>query len=137
MGEGMKEIEAMMYSNAALAHSMTFKGMNPFQVDTLCETLFVELERFIVDRLGTRSRTVPLNVAEYKHVHILGMRKFHLKQIYAQKVSYDSFCEAQRLLASMPIELTDEEKKEHRKKFKRIFDELEQPLPKTAVKKRA
>lgn len=137
MGEDMRAIEAMMYSNAALAHSMTFKGMDPYQVDTLCETLYVEFERFLVDRFGARPKSVPLNLAEFKHVHILGMRKFHLKQIYAQKVSYDSFCEAQRLLSSMPVELTEEEKRAHRKKFKHIFDEIEKPELKVPVKKRA
>lgn len=67
-----------------------------------------------------------LNLAEFKHVHILAMRRYHLKQIYAQKVSFDSFCEAQRLLDCMPVELTDEEIKAHQKKFKHLFKDLEE-----------
>ncbi len=88
------EMEEIMYSNAALAHSMTFKGLDPYQVDILCETLYAELERFVVDRIGPKVKVPAINLAEFKHIHILGMRKFHLHQIYAQKVSYDNFCEA-------------------------------------------
>jgi len=116
------QMEEVMYSNAALAHSMTFKGLDPYQVNILCETIYAELERFLANRIGPRARVPSVNLAEFKHIQILGMRKFHIDQIDTQKASYDSFCEFQRLLSSIPRELTEKEKAEHIRKFKRSFD---------------
>ena len=121
----MKQMEPIMNVNAALAHSMTFKELDPYEVDTLCETLFAQCEQFFIDGRASRKNGIPFNLAEFKHLHILGMRKFHLLQLYAQKVSYDHFCEEQRLLANMPVQLTEEEKAEHREKLKHVFDELD------------
>jgi len=126
----MKQMEPIMNVNAALAHSMTFKELDPYEVDTLCETLFAQFEQFFIDGRSSRKHGTPFNLAEYKHLHILGMRKFHLLQLYAQKVSYDNFCEEQRLLANMPVQLTEEEKAEHREKLKHVFDELKQDAKK-------
>ena len=121
----MCQMEGRMYRSAALAHSMSFTGLDPYELDNLCEALFVEYERFIAERTDPKLRGAGINIAEFKHIYILGMRKYHLKQMYMQKVNYEGFYEAQRLFANFTTEFTDEEKAHHRKHFKEFFDELE------------
>jgi hypothetical protein len=121
----MHQMEERMYRSAALAHSITFTGLDPYELDNLCEMLFAEYERFIIERQHSKLKNSAINVAEYKHLYILGMRKHHLKQIYLQKVSYESFHEAQRLFARFTTELTDKEKARHREQYKEFFEEIE------------
>jgi len=127
----MRSMEEIMSLNAALTHSMTFKGLDPYQVDNLCETLYAELERMI-NKTHPKFKMMQFNMAEFKQSHILGMRRFHLQQMYAQKVSYDNFCEAERLFSHIPVELTEDEIKMHKKKFRHVFDELDDEVRKSA-----
>ena len=117
----MERIESMMFSSAGLAHSITFKELNPYQVDTLCETIFSEYERLIFD-LPINTKANSVKVLEFKHVIICGMRKFHMSQMYAQKASYDNYCEQQSLSEGMPRELTRQQQGRQRKKYKQFFD---------------
>jgi hypothetical protein len=122
-------MEENMSLNAALTHSMTFKGLDPYQVENLCETLYSELER-MMNKTHPKFKTMQFNTAEFKQSHILGMRRFYLQQMYAQKVSYDNFCEAERLFSNIPIEMTEDEIKMHKKKFRHVFDELDDEVSK-------
>jgi hypothetical protein len=114
------QMEGRAYRSASLALSISFAGLDPYEVENLCEMLFVEYERLVTERRDPR-----LNFAEFQHVHILGMRKFHLKQMYMQKVDYESSRKAKRLLAQFTTELTDKEKAQHKKQHRKFFDELE------------
>ncbi len=125
----MRSMEEIMALNAALTHSMTFKGMDPYQVDNLCETLYSELER-MMNRTHPKFKSMQFNTAEFKQSHILGMRRFYLQQMYAQKISYDNFCEAERLFTNIPVEMTEDEIKMHKKKFLHVFDELDDEVRK-------
>ena len=65
----MRSMEEIMSLNAALTHSMTFKGLDPYQVDNLCETLYAELERMI-NKTHPKFKAMQLNMAEFKQSHI-------------------------------------------------------------------
>lgn len=54
------------------------------------------------------------------------MKKYHLRQLYTQKVSYDYFCESERLRATLPVELREDEIAKHQVGYKHLFDEFEQ-----------
>ena len=97
----------------------TFNKLTPYDVDFMCEKIYVAMEQFVTDQKQSRApkSLLQFSLADYKHLHLKGMRDYFFDMFAAQKVSFDHYLEAMRAASYMPKELTSEEIENHRRMF--------------------
>lgn len=121
-----------LFRSTGMEHMQTFNKLTPYDVDFMCEKIYVAMEKFVDSRKGRSSRSeLPFSLADYKHLHLKGMRDYFFDMISAQKMSFDHYLDAMRASSYMEKELTPEEIENHRRMFAQSHEAEQKKDPAT------
>lgn len=101
-----------------------FRKLTPYDVDFMCDKIYVAMEKMAMEKSfkgkdsSTSRPVLPFTLADYKHIHLQGMRNYLLDMVTAQKASFDYYVEAMRASSYMGArELSAAEIERHNSMF--------------------
>ncbi len=107
-----------LFRSTGMEHMQTFNKLTPYDVDFMCEKIYVAMEKFVTEHKSRNHKgLLQFSLADYKHLHLKGMRDYFFDMIAAQKMSFDHYLDAMRASSYMEKELTPEEIENHRRQF--------------------
>ncbi len=107
-----------LFRSTGMEHMQTFNKLTPYDVDFMCEKIYVAMEKFVTEHKSRNHKgLLQFSLADYKHLYLKGMRDYFFDMISAQKMSFDHYLEAMRASSYMEKELTPEEIENHRRQF--------------------
>jgi len=119
-----------LFSSTGVDHMKTFNKLSSYDVDFMCEKIYVIMEQFLAEHKQSRSgKVLPFSLADYKHLHMKGMRNYFYDMMTAQKNGFEHYLEAMRESSYMTRELTPDEIERHRQAFTATGDSDEKKDP--------
>ena len=117
-----------LFMTPGMEYIKAFRKLTPYDVDFMCEKIYVSMETTVKDKGPCRTKSLlPFTLADYKHMHLQGMRNYLLDMVTAQKTSFDHYVEAMRASSYMGArEISPDDIEKHNSMFGNLGAEFEE-----------
>ena len=115
-----------LFNCAGMEHMKTFNKLSSYDVDFKCEKIYVAMEQFVTEHdRGTPKGSLPITLAEFRQVYMKGIRQYFCDMVRAQKNCFEHYIEAMHKTSYMPVELTDEEIRQHEQAYPHVVSDCQ------------
>lgn len=119
-----------LFSCPGMDYMKTFNKLSSYDVDFMCEKIYVAMEQFVTEhKKAPRPGVLSFSLADFRHLYMKGMRDYFCDMMMAQKNSFEHYIEAMRESSYMTRELSPEEVERHRQAFMPQDDQDEKKDP--------